>query len=266
LRDGELDVLGISDEADGRTTFLVGGIYEPVRSERFAAAMSYELFQSLHFELDEFDMQDHRLAASFSTNCGPLRCGAAATYDYYLLDGDGFLSQPSALPWLRYSNARWGDTDLYYRFRYRDFDGTHFGTDIDDVRRGTNNAVGIRQTVPLGTATRYASVAYRYDRDDADHEIGELFDYDGHLAEMAFGCALPAQLQGLAAYAYKREIYDSASDDRRDNEHHLTLELRRPVGEYFAVVGSYRGTLNDSNQDLFEYDRHIASLVLEASY
>jgi hypothetical protein len=165
---------------------------------------------------------------------------------------------------VRYTNGRWGDTDLYYRFRFRDFDGDHFGTDVDEVRGGTNNAVGLRHTVQLGAPARFASVEYRYDRDDADQDGGEVFDYDGHLARLTLGCALPAHLQALAGYAYKREIYDS--EDRRDNEHYFTVELQRPFGEYFTLVGSYRGTVNDSNEELFEYDRHIVGVVLEVAY
>ena len=53
---------------------------------------------------------------------------------------------------------------------------------------------------------------------------------------------------------------------RIDNEHHFTVVASRPILDYLRVRLAYFGTINDSNQNQFQYDRHIASVSLEVRY
>jgi len=266
LQDAQLSSVGITDESDGRSTIVAGATYMPGLKAPVALAIGYELFQSLHFDLDEFDMLDNRLAAALDSPCGPLTCGLGASYDYYLRDTESFLGEAAVGPYLRRHDERWGDSEIYYRFRDRTFHGTHFDLTLDDLRDGTNHAVGLRHQFALSGEGRDLGVGYVYDHDEADNGEGSAFDYDGHALEAWIDWALPARIGSSLGYAYKFEDYDDDSDGREDDEHHVALELRRPILDHFAVVGGYSYTLNDSNQDAFHYDRHLGSVALEASY
>lgn len=266
LGDAELDAIGVSDEADGRTVLTVGAAYSPYRTNDLELSIGYDFAQSLHFDLTDFDLQSHRLSAGATYELKPITLGLLGTYDYYFRETKSFLGEAGLLPWLRADLERFGYTDLYYRLRERTYHGVHFGEKVGEFRDGMNHAAGIAHTLPLAAGQGYVVLGYRYDHDAADHSSGEAFDYDGHLLDFEIGWTLPADIALVAGYAYKYENYDDASDGREDDEHHVTVTFRKPLMEGLAVLAGYFGTINDSNEDIYQYERHIASLTLEASY
>lgn len=266
LGDAELDSIGVSNKDDGRTVIAAGAFYTPYQRDGLGVSLGYELFQSVHFDLSEFDLQDHRATLGIAYERSPITLGVATTYDYYLRQTKSFLGEVAVLPWLRHTSERWGSTDLYYRMEDRTFHGIHFGKDVEDFRGGRNHAAGIAQTVPLAGGAGYVSLGYRFDHDDADHSDGRAFDYDGHLLDFELGWSLPAGIELATGYSYKYEDYASQSDGREDNVHHAKLALRRALTDVLAVRAEYRATVNDSNEDLYEYERHVATIALEASY
>jgi hypothetical protein len=56
------------------------------------------------------------------------------------------------------------------------------------------------------------------------------------------------------------------NEGRLDKVHLLVVAFRRPIGPYLHVTASYFGTFNGSNDDQFDYDRHIVSAGVEVSF
>ena len=134
------------------------------------------------------------------------------------------------------------------------------------MRDAFNHAAGLRQVIALDGPKRYVAVGYRFDREDALRDSGRQFAYDGHEMSLGVGWRLPADLTTEVGYAYRREVYDVPSGGRRDNEHQFTAVLQRALGKGITLTAAYLGTLNDSNQGVFMFDRHIGSLTLEVRY
>jgi hypothetical protein len=212
---------------------------------------------------------------------GDFRMGFLGRYDYYLLDFGDFLQEVTAYPWSAYVFPG-GQTEVFFRFRYRDFRDADF-----QIRDAYNFSPGIRQVIEVVDPERYVYFGYRYDREDPTRSGLELtpdgqlvrpdaFAYDGHEADVGVSWLLPWDVTGEAAYAYRHERYDDDSEQpstaiifrerRLDDEHHFTVVASREFLEFLRLRLAYFGTINDSNQNEFQYDRHIGSIALEVRY
>jgi tetratricopeptide (TPR) repeat protein len=263
--------VGISRKDDGRAVIDVGGAYSWRLGDALRLSTGYEFFQSLHFDLHEFNLQDHRPEIRLLGGWDFVRFGLLARYDFYLRDGSAFLNQATGSPWISVDEAGRGRLDTYYRVRLRDFLESRF-----DVRDSVNQAPGIRQVFYLGAPERYFAVGYQFDREDPNHNTDDAnsFAYDGHEVNFALGCTFPFGLSAEADYAYRQEQYPAGSrftvanptrEGRLDKVHQVALLARQPIWGPLRVVVGYFGDFNGSNDPTFDYDRHIASIALEVS-
>jgi tetratricopeptide (TPR) repeat protein len=274
------DDVGISEEDDGRFAITAGGRYIPWRNENFLLMTGYEFFQSIHFDLTDFNLQDHRPEIQLIARYEWLRFGLLTRYEYFIRDTDSFLSQATGSPWFSFEEGEFGRTELYYRARLRDFKGSEF-----NERDSVNQAPGIRQYLYLGSPDRYLQAGYQFDREDPNHNTNDAnrFAYDGHEVSLGLGWDLPAEISSQLVYAYRHEQYPEDSlyanslfdstpgivtthEGRLDKVHQVIAVLRRPLGSYVQIYAAYFGTFNGSNDSEFDYDRHIASLFVEARY
>ncbi|HSD11316.1 MAG TPA: hypothetical protein VLF14_10040, partial [Candidatus Binatia bacterium] len=263
---------------DGRFTIAAGAVVSPVRNERVHLSLGYEFFQSLHFDLTRFNIQNHRAEIQLATGWQFLRTGFLTRYDLYLRKEKirKFLQQATAIPWLAFDEGDVGRVELYYRFRVRDFVDNDF-----EERDSFNHAAGARQFFYLGSTDRYVSAGYQFDREDPYASLGsttdprgpDRFAYDGHELNLGAGFDLPGEVRSDIGYAYRHERYPSGSlngfpdtNGRLDKVHHVVLVLRRPIGPYLQIVAGYFATFNGSNDPNFQYDRHIGSIGFEASF
>lgn len=263
---------GTVDEADGRAIFSAGGRYTLWRNPEFALSTGYELFQSLHFDLSEFDLQNHRPDLQFAFRRGAVSAGIVARYDFFLRDNDSFLHEVNAVPWLGIDSGRFGRSELHYRLRDREFIDDTF-----DDRSGLNHALGVRQVYPLAQMPgSHVALGLRYDHEEPSSNGAEAqrFAYDGIEGNVEARWVGPAAIAAEVGYALRYENYDDVSADfdpgfdaREDTEHLLRAEVEIPLLTWLAARIGYYGTFNDSNQsDEFDYERHVASATLALSY
>lgn len=261
--DAQRDV-GVEPEADGRFAFTFGGQYAPLNTKPARLALGYELFQSLHLEENDFNIQDHRPYATLTGDAGVLQWGVHGQYDYYLFKTSSFFQQWTALPWVAVPEGGFGRSELYYRFRSRDF----FDADFKD-QGAFNHGFGLRQFFYVGgTPERSVALGYRYDFNETfrDSPSADAFGFDGHAVDVGVGWKLPWEVFTNFEYVYRRRNYDQASNGRNDNEHRVLFVGRRPITDMFAVSLGYFGIFNDSNKRTFDYTRNLVSLALEARY
>ena len=256
------NALDISGEDDGRAVMTAGGKYSFITRPNFHLAAGYDFLQSLHFNLDEFDVQTHRVGADTEYLWGALTVGLTGYYEHSLLDGDSLLNGGVLLPWVRYDEGSFGRTEAYYRARGRNFVKDPYSP----VRDSWNHAFGARQFFSLGSFDRNIIVGFRYDRDVADVEIGEEFNYDGYQFEGGVEWMFPCDLRATALYAYKLEDYWPASVYRDDDEHTVRAALEKRLTDFVWMTASYVYRRNVSDQTFFEYSRHITSLGVEVRY
>jgi len=262
--------LSISQQADGRATLNFGGTYVPWHNDWVQLTVGYDAYQSVHLKLSEFNIQDHRGSIEAAANAGPLRLGILGKYDYYLLQTKSFLQEATALPWVVVPEGKLGRTELSYRMRRRDFKKSDFF-----VRDAFNHAADFKQYLYLGSPDRYLSVGYRFDREDPvinDRRLapGQIdpnsFAYDGNEVNAGFGWTLPEAIFGELGYRYRHERYAAQSNGRRDEVHEVVAALTKRLDAHLDLTAAYLGTINNSNNVLFDYERHIGSLALEVRF
>lgn len=274
------DILGVSQKSDGRAVFNLGGNYVPWRNRTAELSLGYDFFQSLHFELNEFNIQDHGPSAQVSARFGRFRAGLLGRYDYYLLETDSFLQQVTAWPWASMQQGNFGRTDAYYRMRGRDYKKRRFA-----VRNAFNHLFGIQQLFYLGSPDRFATVGYEFSLEDpwidddlVDDEVftkdeAESYGFTGHQISVGAGALLPLDLRTDLRFWYQHRRYASESREfdedgerRNDNEYYVVLTVTKRVLEWLDVTAAFLGDINDSNSLPFDYDRYIASLTVRAHY
>lgn len=284
----------ITGEADGRFVINVGGRYVPLRRGRFSVALSYEFFQTLQFQLTDFNLQDHRPAVQLQYDFDRVSLGLLSRYDYYLLDSDSYLQQVTAFPWVSVREDGFGRTDLYYRMQWRDFYGEFQSLD------GYYNTVGFRQFIDLGSPAQQFWFGYEFEPtvvtgrkrvptsfDPPEGALLNPFQYTGQVAEVGVRWPLAFDFNGQAGYRFEYQKYDSGSriygppdptfpvtfplqgGRRLDHDHRIVISLERPLPalyEHLTFVASWFGTWNDSNKTDFQYTRQIGSIGLQVRF
>lgn len=256
------NLLGISGEDDGRAVMTAGGKYAIVNTPTLRMAVGYDFLASLHFDLERFDVQTHRIGTDTQYVYGPLTFGLATAYEFAMLDEESLSHGGAVLPWLRIDEGTFGRTEIYYRMRARDYVLAPYSAQRDSI----NNAVGGRQFFSLGAYDRNVILGYRFDNDSAERIAGEDYDYNGDQFEAGIEWAFCPELRADLTFAYKLENYSEASSNRDDDEYLVIARVEKKILPYTWLMASYIFDRNVSDQVVFDYTRHITSLGVEVRY
>jgi tetratricopeptide (TPR) repeat protein len=259
--DGEA-AAAFGKQSDGRAIFLAGARYALWRGERAEFTAGYDFFQSLHFDLSQFNMQDHRGSLAVSGSMGIVDGGIMGAYDYYLRDGQSFLQQGEAFPWLRINEPGIGRTEVIFRMQRRDFKVASLRALLDSFTYLT----GFDQFLNLGSPERYFVAGYHYDSVVPTDGAVSVFAYDGNQVRVGVGGTLPFEIASELDFAYRHKDYAPASNGRVDNEYRIIFAADKQVAKYTFLTLAYLGTFNQSNQSLFEYNRQIVSLSVQVRF
>jgi hypothetical protein len=263
---------GISGHQDGRSVLGVGAAYRIVDTSFVQGTLSYNLTQSLHFQANDFDLQGHRLRLDLSSIPAALQYGVTGLYDFYLLDFEKFYQQGLAIPWIAYHESDVTATQLYYRFRSRDYLNDPF----DPFRDGCNNAVGLRQLILLGAVGRQLSAGYQWEDENPISTDGDDFLYAAHQIDLRFDFEVLDWCSGVAGYLFRLEDYKFRNSRtgtppafgrrRHDRQHQIVLHFERPLIPHLIGEVEYLGVINDTNIDEFEYNRHVLSAAIRVEF
>ena len=156
----------------------------------------------------------------------------------------------------------WGSTDVFYRLRRRDFKEAVLRDALDSL----DHTIGLTQFLQLAAAGRYVVAGYRYDLLTPADGAEKVFLYHANQGWGGIGWLWPLAIATELDFAYRLKDYDSASGGRVDDEYRLIFTAYKPVAAYTSVGLAYFGTFNRSNQEVFQYDRHIVSLSVQVRY
>jgi len=261
---------GISGEEDGRFRLGLGGSYRLVDNETLSATMAYDFYQSVHFDLTEFDLQGHSVRMNVSSPWLGVRVGATAVYDFYALNYRSFFQQGSATPWVSFFEGKRTATRLLYTLRGRDYFRDPFEPYLDSIK----HSVGLRQVYVRQGDRGVLAGGYRFDYQDPASGDGEEFEFLGHQLDVTYSCPLFHWADMSIGYLLRLEDYEYVNSRtgtkqfpdgtrrRHDHRHEFVLHLERDVSEHWVIGLSYIGVLNGSNISEFDYARHIVSTGL----
>lgn len=257
-----------SGQSDKALLIDLGAAYKPEFGAAYGLEIGYDFSQSLHEDLDRFDLQTHSVSASVEREVAPWDLGFIYLYSRSLLDGDDFLGIHSLTPSVgRAVNEQWY-VSLRYGLQVKDFK-----QGVNDPRDAVNNGLTFDNFIFFDQARSYVSLGYRIEGEDAD---GRQFDYLGHFFHARAKLRLPIDaLQKWNPVArlgleFWTKDYDNVTpsigakrdDDRTTISAALQLDLTDHVNSELAVENIEAS----SNLPSADFDETIVTFRIGVKY
>jgi tetratricopeptide (TPR) repeat protein len=262
---------GISNEGDVRLVGVLQGSYGFLETTRWLGGVKYSIYQSLHQDLDEFNVQSHDLGLSFLHRIPAMPYQFRFTYDLMdvLLDGEAYLIGHAAGLTTVLRPGLNGQTDILYRFQSRDFRESDRFPNNDD-RTGTNHAAGVSHGRSVFGWGLRVQAGYTFDLESAD---GDDWDYRGHRLDLGLmfprfyvDPSIKAELT-IRNYDHPNSLSsDTPPDHREDTVQVYTVTLQRPINRWLTGTAQYAVQMNSSNIEVYDYDRQIVSVSVTAGF
>lgn len=276
----EPNEIEISNQADGRAVINVVGRLTPLRTPQWRLGVDYTLFQSLHFDLTEFDIQSHTVGLFTQYKLNPVTLHTAVHYNYTFLDNTRFTESISVQPSAIIQESESLLTIVSVRYRNSNFFDRIPPPQDPEVRDRDGWAVraGVHQYLLFNQQRGAIRGGYHY---EANRTEGSDWEYDSHEISLGLqyylGAKLTLNLEGsYTFYDYPRRNSFAADppgvldgSDRRGREDGRLIgavQLSRPFGRYLTGTVSYFHTTNLSTLNFFDYHRNIVSLTLTGRY
>ncbi|MEW6683694.1 MAG: tetratricopeptide repeat protein [Nitrospirota bacterium] len=258
---------GISRESDSRAVFYGRGEIRSPERRHLRAGAAYTVYQSLHAELTEFNVQSHQGEVYASYRRKPITVRVPYQVSYSLVDGEEFLLTHSARPTLSLTESRFTATQVEYGFSVKDFrESTRFVG--NDDRDAVNHAAGIAQTLILGKGNLIRA-GYRYDTElTGDSPTEDDWEYTGHRIYGNVRLPVYFAIDLEVGADYYRQQYEHPNSlsalgiNRDDRLQAYNASLSRTFLDWLTVTIEYLYTNNDSNLPEFTYDRGVSSVIL----
>jgi Flp pilus assembly protein TadD len=276
IADGDI----ISREDDGRTVLTFTGRLIPIRTWPWRLGAEYAFYQSLQFDLVEFNLQQHIGRLFAELELGRVTLGAVADYAYTLLDNERYsetvMAGPSAT--IRQTETLFAVVSARYRT------GNYFnqvipaGQESVRDRDGWHVLAGFDQYLAFNKRRSLARLSYYF---GASRNDGSDWEYDSH--RIGLGLQTPlwwgTMLSVDGAYThwdYRNVnsfdadplgiLTDSDRHKRRDDRFTAVVTLSRALGRYLLLSVGYTHITNLSNIDFFQYSRDIVSVAVTGRY
>ena len=280
----------ISRQGDGRIVFSLLGRFLPLRRAPWHLGVEYALYQSVQFDLHEFDIQSHAARLFARWQSGRVTLKAASDYTLTLVDNDRFSDWVTleASATIRQTEALFATVSVGYRFSdyFNQFippdptigeEAIRTGRDVRD-RDGQSIQAGIDQYIAFNQNRSYLRLSYHF---EASRNDGSDWEYDSHRIGMGLQMPIGWDMVLNLAGTFQRwdYLHDNsfvadppavltASDDRPRQDDRLTgaVTLTRDLGPSLALSAGYVHTSNWSNISFLDYRRNIFSLALVGRY
>lgn len=254
---------GAKDKKDDwRAVAMFDAGYRFLRTGATTADAGYLLYQNVHKELEDFNVQQHngKLAANHAFS-GTLSLGMEYRFSYSTVSADHYSTVHRVAPVLTAAFTPSSRTELHYAYESRRYiNSPVFPANAE--RNGSNNTAGVTHIVRLPQDREFA-VGYEYDKDSAEVKYWSATGHRGILKyrTMAFGAY---RVSADASYCGRK--YDAVQPGyaaiRKDGVQEYSLSVSRNVSDSMSVVLSDTHTIHDSNLPAYEYSRNIAGLFL----
>jgi tetratricopeptide (TPR) repeat protein len=256
---------GISQKSDWRGVIFIEGKFTPRITDQITLGPTYSFYQSLQAELTDYNVQQHLpgflIDISLSKN---VILRTFYNYEYTKVGNKEYLSAHSISPNVILAEGRGFFTRLRYRYQDKDFKNSELFANNSE-RDGFNNLVGITQYIPLSRMCLLGlNYTYDYDSTDADY-----WTYRGNAGNLDlrfdFGEGWFFDLYGQYYRKDYKTDYPGYSTAREDKMMTFSTNLKKKFTSKFDITVGWMYVKNDSNIDIFEYNRNITTLLLRLS-
>ena len=257
---------GISRKSDWRAVFYLNGRYDFLKTSRAEASVGYNLYQSFHAKLSDFDVSYHLFDLRATYTLSPqLSLRGIAAFEYSFIGGNDYDAAYSFSPALIISEGKGHSTEVAYIYKKSRFMNSDLFFDNSD-RTGSNNLVGITQNIPLHPSV-LAKVGYSH---DVDSTRQQFWSYRGDKALIGLQFALPTSIYlDLYGEFYNKNYrgpFEAPGENRKDKTYTASLSATKMLSQNYSVTVGQVYARNKSNTPVFDYKRAITSLFVNARF
>ncbi len=240
---------------------------ELVDNDQYGFSAGYDFFQTLHFDLDSFDMSIHSFNADGRYTVNDIDFGTTLMFNAIGLGGDSFLNITTVRPNVGYLMP---NNKVYLTGTY-EYQKHSFQQNAVLARNGNRNGLIASVLYIIGEG-RTASASYQW----TDHNTTDPgFSYTGSTIDISF--RFPVQMSERettvrAGYRYQSRGYDNASalynngTVRDDNRHRFTASWKVPISNGFFGEAEIEYLSSNSNYLPVDYSETITTVKLGWEY
>lgn len=238
--------------------------YMAMKSETTELELVYDLYQSKHNSLSDFDLQIHTLSAFGSREVDDKDLGLYYSYSMVDLGGEDLYDSHSLTPSLGLALAEGWYNRFSYSLVVKDFAS-------DSGRDATQNSVSADNYYFFMDNAAYITLGAKLEREDADNN--EL-DYQALYIKTAISMPIHYNNEKLIEFKGKYERYWRDYDNvtfsigkkRDDNQDLIGLELIKAINENVDVVFDYEYTNTQSNLPSVDAEGNVISLKIAMDF
>jgi tetratricopeptide (TPR) repeat protein len=258
--------------------FGVRADYAWWRSEDWESSLGYSFFTTYNNDLPRFNVIDHLVSAGLARKLSlggrPAQLGLQYSYEWLGLGGDEFLARHIATLSGAVVEGEHHLTRVFGRYQDKDFAEGLPRPLRQEVRDANNYMVGLLHLVRFAQDRHFLTIGYQLDWDQTD---GRDYEYVGHRLSAGAQYTLPwggVRLKydfdvHLRSYPHKDSIlptYAPGTRRRADEEYTHVARAELPLPGRFTLAVEFLMTNARSNIEVFDFDRHVVSLVLSWTY
>jgi tetratricopeptide (TPR) repeat protein len=252
---------GISRKHDWRAVLYLDSRYTPAVKGRLSLGPTFSFYQSIHTKLYDFNVQQYLpgFTSTFVLN-DYLSVKADYAYEYTRVGGKGYLSAHNITPSIVISEGRGFYTFLRCRYQRKEFKDSELFM-RNSERDGSNYLFGVIQYIPLSIITMRLGYAYDIDYTDKIH-----WAYKGHSGEAGIRAHLgKGWVSDLGVLYYKKDyegVYPDSGINRTDELTSASVNITKTIKKWLDVIGGWLYEKDNSNINIFEYERNITTLLI----
>jgi tetratricopeptide (TPR) repeat protein len=256
--------------------------YQPLRTPDWDGVLGGSILGTLNNDVSHYNILSPGLFAGLSYKGAlggkPWVGNLLLQYDYTSLDDRNYSNRYTLAPSLTVAWDEMHQTQLQLRYQYKDY--MHEKTQIDpsDARDGNNFMAGLVHYVRFQGDRHYLRVGYQFDFESTD---GSNWDYNGHRLLAGFLYTLPwFDIKFRYDFDVHFRTYRHAhsylpltipptppySVFRRDYDINNMFVLSKELPYNVTVSLEYLWSRDDSNLDLFTYNRNVITLGVAWRY
>jgi len=252
---------GEGDRSDYRAVANLHATGDLVNRDHLRLHGDYSFYQSAHRNLDDFNVQQHRLGAEVVWLAAErIHPRAGYTLEYVFFGGDDYSLNHNLHLALDVLTSDSFTTQVRYEFENHDYRDTD-RFQGNEIRSGHRNTLGIRQRYARKGLTLRAHYLFDLDRTRAAY-----WDHNGYRLGADAMAALSPRLYLVASGELQRAWYGGdypgETTPRQDSLHKYSIGLHYLLSKRLRVSVSDTVLRDHSNLDLFNYRRNVAGLFL----
>ena len=252
-----------SDEEDFLTSLDFVGRYNFVNKPDLKCIAGYYHYQTLHNQLDEYDLAESVPNINVKYLMKPYTFGINYLYYYYWVDYERYLRRHRLIPEISWNVNDYFSTHLKYSY----YDNEHFQ---DNRYDGDNHEISFlldyRHLVDEKEINLIGEIGYEDNNATHPDEYYQRVKVRGSVYFMG-----PWELRFKLTARYEDKTYDNTNSffnvKREDTRYEGSILVsHRFYHDFLNIQTEYTYTKNDSNISYYDYEKNVIGLYLAFTY